>query len=102
MEVEIKFSTSPMRSLLAYALRAPVAMLMSELDRLVFCGETMEPASFCVMCTNFMQMKPKAKHVILNQLALMCNLTECHACHNVLVGHEKPTNISRLNYIILQ
>lgn len=53
------------------------------------------------MCTNFMQMKPKAKHVILNQLALMCNLTECHACHNVLVGRENPTNISRLNYIIL-
>lgn len=43
MEVEIKFSTSPMRSLLAYALRAPVAMLMSELNRLVSCGEQWNP-----------------------------------------------------------
>lgn len=40
MEVEmLKFSTSQMRPLLAYALPASVIIIMSELDRLLFCGE---------------------------------------------------------------
>lgn len=35
----LKFSTSQMRPLLVYALPASVIMIMSELDRLLFCGE---------------------------------------------------------------
>lgn len=75
MELEmLKLSTSPMRSLLAYALPAPVTMLMSELDRLLFAVSNGIRKLLCAL--HFMLMKPKAKHVILNQLALMCNLTE--------------------------
>lgn len=51
-----------MRSLIAYALRAPVAMLMLEFDRLLLCGEQWNPqASVCC--------------------ALYANETQSKACH---------------------
>lgn len=64
MEVEmLKFRTSQMRPLLAYALPASVIMIMSELDRLLFCGEQWNPQASLCSALYANETKSKAYHL---------------------------------------